>query len=350
MSRYKARLTRDLDRWIAEGLVPAASREPVLAGVPEPVRLGAAAALAVVGALLLGIAVIAFIAANWGAIPRLARFVMVLAAFLGVAGAGAWAAGANRPMARNVLLMLAALVYAAAIGLVGQIFDIAGDPKAALRGAGIAAFILALAGRSSAAAIAGLALIGLGDLAADGEPAWARWIGAAGIAAAAMAHVWRSRPLAHAAGIALIVGALLLGGDAPRWVWLGLALVFAGAAFAARLDRERDGATGSAFYGWAAAGALILLGVAGFERGGAPLIVPVIHRVALLAASTGVLALGRHDRQGGLVAAGALGLAITVWVILSDLGLGLLTASGVFAACAMVALATGFLLHRRARP
>lgn len=350
MSRYKARLTRDVDRWIAEGLVPASSREPMLAGVPEPVRLGAAAALAIVGALLFGVAVIAFVAANWGVIPRTARFVLVLAVFLGVAGTGAWAAGASRPVAKNVLLMLAALVYAAAIGLVGQIFDIAGDPKAALRAAGLAAFALALAGRSSAAAIAGLALIGLGDLAADGEASWARWIGPAGVIAAAMAHFWRSRPLAHAAAIALIVGAILVGADASRWVWLGLAFVFAGLAYAARLDRERAGLTGSAFYGWAAVGALILLGVAGFERGGTPLVVPIVHRIALLAASTGVLALGRQDRQGGLVAAGALGLAITVWVILADLGLGLMTASGVFAACAFVALATGLILHRRARP
>ena len=35
MSRYKARLTRDLDRWIAEGMVPAASATAATRGWPR---------------------------------------------------------------------------------------------------------------------------------------------------------------------------------------------------------------------------------------------------------------------------------------------------------------------------
>ena len=136
MASYRARLTKDLDEWIAAGLVPAANRGAILERVSDGRRIDASAALAVIGALLLGAAAIAFVAANWGAIPRLPRFGLIVGLFLATAGGGAWAARAGRPLLSNTLLAVAALVYAAAIGLTGQIFDIAGDPQRALRSAG----------------------------------------------------------------------------------------------------------------------------------------------------------------------------------------------------------------------
>src|ERR1700722_17836044 len=87
MAAYKDRVSKDLDRWITAGLVPEGSRAPILAAIPDPRRLDAAAALAWVGAVLLGIAVIAFVSANWDALPRIARFALLLGVF--AAGAGA---------------------------------------------------------------------------------------------------------------------------------------------------------------------------------------------------------------------------------------------------------------------
>ncbi|HMP63596.1 MAG TPA: DUF2157 domain-containing protein, partial [Phenylobacterium sp.] len=81
MAGYKARLAKDLDGWIEAGLVPAASRGAILASAAEGRRLDAGAALAILGAVLAGLAVIAFVAANWDAIPRLVRFAMILGAF-----------------------------------------------------------------------------------------------------------------------------------------------------------------------------------------------------------------------------------------------------------------------------
>ncbi|HEY9235743.1 MAG TPA: DUF2157 domain-containing protein, partial [Phenylobacterium sp.] len=139
MASYKARLTKDLDGWIAAGLTPVESREAILASVAEERRLDTASVLAAIGALLLGAAAIAFVAANWGAIPRLPRFALILGLFLAVIGAAGWTARTGRrPLATNILLAVAACIYAAAIGLTGQIFDIVGDPQRALRGAGLA--------------------------------------------------------------------------------------------------------------------------------------------------------------------------------------------------------------------
>jgi hypothetical protein len=107
MAAYKDRVQQDLDRWIAAGLVDRDKRAAILETLPESRRLDAATALAWVGAILLGVAIIAFVAANWDFTPKLVRFAMLLAAFLTFAGGGAWAAHKDRPGLSNILLTIA---------------------------------------------------------------------------------------------------------------------------------------------------------------------------------------------------------------------------------------------------
>lgn len=352
MADYKSRLEKDLDRWIADDLVPPQSREPILAGVAEPRRIEASAALAVVGGLLLGVSVIAFIAANWSGIPRLGRFGLILGLFLGVCSAAAWT-GERRPLARNVLLLVAALIYAAAIGLTGQIFDIAGDPRSALHAAGLAAILLALAGRSSGAVIAALALLALGDWRFDftgggSPPPWLLLGAPLGLG---LGWTWRSKPLMHAASLALAVAGLLtliwLKSDAPMNLdGFAVALAFALLAAAARhLDGRGDPVAGVA-YGWWVWAALAFFAAAGF---GPHPPEALLHRPICLAAAAGVIALGLHDRRSVVTAAGLVFMASAIAMILADLGLGLMTAAAVFAVVALIALAGGFALHRRVK-
>ncbi|HEX5379948.1 MAG TPA: DUF2157 domain-containing protein [Phenylobacterium sp.] len=352
MAGYKARLEQDLDGWIAKGLVPEASREPILAGVAEPRRLEASSALAAVGGLLLGVAVIAFVAANWSGIPRLGRFGLILGLFLAVCGGAAWA-GERRPLARNIALLVAALIYAAAIGLTGQIFDIAGDPRSALHAAGLAAILLALAGRSSGSAIAALALIAIADGKFDGvgggqPPPWLALAAPLGVG---LGWAWRSKPLVHAASLALAVAGLLV------LVWLktnwpmnldafAAALGFALLAGGARYLDERDDPVAGVAYGWWVWAALAFFAAAGF---GPHPPEALLHRPLWLAAAAGVIALGLHDRRGVVTAAGVAFMAGAVAAILADLGLGLMTAAAVFAAVALIAFAGGFALRRRVR-
>ncbi|WP_334164033.1 DUF2157 domain-containing protein [Phenylobacterium sp.] len=351
MASYRSRLERDLDGWIGAGLVPADSREPILATVPEDRRLDAATALAAIGAFLAGAAVIAFVAANWAEIPRLVRFALILAAFLATAGGAAWAAGRGREVTKNVLLSVAALVFAAAIGLTGQIFDIAGDPVAALHGAGLAAGLLALAGRSSWAATAAVLFIVAGDIAGIGarlpagdQPArdWALF---AAPLAAAVALAWRSAPLAHATGLAALWGAQSIFPSLPgpaQGYALAASVLFSVAAAAARAVRERfDAAT--VLYGWLAAGMLIYFGASSFG----PYRFSIVHPMAWLVLAGAVVALGRHDRHGAVTAVGVLGLFAAAARLLFDLGFGLLASAGVFAVCAVAALAIALVLRRR---
>jgi len=351
MAGYKERLGRDLDRWIEAGLVPPGSRAAILESVPDARRPDAAVALVWVGAVLFGLALVAFIAANWEVIPRLVQFVLVLGLFAAAAAGAAWCSAKTRPNAANVLLALAALLFAAAIGLTGQIFDIAGDPRTALCASGVVAAALALAGRSSGAGVAALIFFGLGDFQAGAPFDWdsspnVPWLLAASPLAAAVAIRWRSAPLAHAAAVGMAIASVWLAGKlhvkdaALLWFTLGGAAL----AIGGRWLRQRGLAFGAVFYGWFAWLAMAYFIVAGadHEEG-----LGLVHRLAWLVIAGALVAAGRHDRLGAITVLGVLALIGGVSALLSDLGFGLMTAAGVFLAASLLAAVTGLALRRR---
>ena len=353
MARYRERLERDLDGWIADSLVPAENRAAILASVGEARRLDTSTALAIVGALLGGVAVIALVAANWSAIPRVARFALILIVFLSVAGRAAWAHGKGRPLASQTLLCVAALVFAGAIGLTGQIFDIAGDPQAALRGAGLAALLLAVAGRSPWTAAVGLVFLGLGDLARtrflDDTSEWPGWIAVVAPIGAGIA-LWRtSKVLAHVAGLGCVVAVLtfdrMFAGQADV-VFLIAAMVLGAAALVARTLPARTEGPAGVLYGWWASGALLWFGVSG---GVGDTLGGVVHSGAWMVLSVAALALGRSDHHTAVTAVGVISLLAAGAFLLFNLGVGLLTSAAVFGGCAFVALGVAFVMRRAVR-
>jgi uncharacterized membrane protein len=355
MAGYKERVTEDLDRWIGTGLVPGDQRGAILATIPDARRLDAATALAYVGGLLFGIAVIAFIAANWDGMPRLLRFAVLVAAFLSFAGAGAWASHKERPVLSNIALMIASLVFAASIGLTGQIFDIVGDPRTAAYASGVAAFALALAGRSTGAATVGLVFIALGDFTDrswfSGIDSDAPWMLIAAPLGAYLAMRWGSAPLAHASALAIIYCFAWFAGrsESQASVLFFLSILLAAMAAAARWMREQERKFAGVFYGWFAAAALVFFAIAGYlpwfgDSNSAN--AGILHRIVWLAASGGVLALGRFDRHTLVSAAGVISIIVAIFALLGDLGLDLLAAAGVFLVCAVIALVAGLMLRR----
>jgi hypothetical protein len=354
MAGYKERVAQDLDRWIAAGHVGADKREPILQSIPDARRLDAAAAMAWVGAVLLGVALIAFISANWDLMPRLARFAIVLFVYAAGAGAAAWSIQRGRPNIANGLLTFAALAFAAAIGLTGQIFDIVGEPRAALYASGIAAAALALAARASGPAIAAVLFIAISDFMTDGlfshrSGFGAPWLLAAAPAAGVLAVVWRSAPLAHAAALGVIASAIWLAGrvDAEAVSLLVFSAALAVLAGGGRWLRERGGAWGGVFYGWFGWAAMGFFVAGGYADHGHGLGVP--HRLAWLVLAGGVIAVGRHDRHALVTAAGVLGLIGAIAALLNDLGLDLMAAAGVFTLAALAALAVALVVRRRAQ-
>jgi uncharacterized membrane protein len=357
MASYRDRVKQDLDRWIGAGLVDAGKRDAILAALPETQRLDAATALGWVAGVLFGVAVIAFIDANWSAIPRLPRFAIVLGAFLAFAAASAWSS-AKRPLLANILLMITALLFAAAIGLTGQIFDIAGNPRSASYGAGLAAFALALAGRSTGAAAVGLLLIGLGDFAQHdwfgGGDADVPWMLFAAPLGAFLALRWGSAPLAHLASLAAIYCFSWFAArtHADAGVFLMLSISLGGMAAAARWQYTRARPFAGVFYSWFASGALLFFVIAGYIPlfgGKDGLLAGAAHRFVWLALSGALLALGRVDRQLALSVVAILSTIAAALALMTDLGLNLLTAAGIFALCAIVAMVAGLALRGKAK-
>jgi uncharacterized membrane protein len=129
---YLKRLELDLARWRDGGEISAEQADKLLADARTRAAKPAASfanIAAILGAILFGLGVIAFIGANWDALPKLAR--------LGAAIALVWltllgAAYAFRRAANGLahaLALLGALCFGAAIAMVGQTYHIAGEPK-----------------------------------------------------------------------------------------------------------------------------------------------------------------------------------------------------------------------------
>ncbi|MDX2275913.1 MAG: DUF2157 domain-containing protein [Hyphomonadaceae bacterium] len=356
MASYKEKVARDLERWIASGLVAPDKRDAILATLPDARRLDAATALAWIGGALLGIAIIAFIAANWDGVPRIARFALLIAFFASACGAAAWAAHKRRTLLADIALTVAALIFAAAIGLTGQIFDIVGSPQAALYAAGVAGMALALAGRSVGAAIATMIFVGFGDFQGaewfDRAQLAAPWLVVFAPLGVVLALRWSSAPLAHASAIGMLFALFwfIARFENESALALFFSVLLAGAAYAARWLSAQHRPHASVFYGWATWGALMFFAIAGYAdswRGDFNWGLP--HRVAWLAASGATIALGRFDRHALVTAVGVLSFMGAIAALLTDLGLDLMSAAAVFFVCALAALVGGLMLRRKGK-
>lgn len=125
---YRGRLERDLNAWAAKGLVDPATVGRLLSDYDQrESAFSLGRVLMVIATLLLAGAVLLLIAANWEAIPRVARLIGILAliwaAYLGAAYLRV--RGATR-LSESVLIA-GVLLFGGAIALVGQMYHLSGD-------------------------------------------------------------------------------------------------------------------------------------------------------------------------------------------------------------------------------
>jgi uncharacterized membrane protein len=126
---YRKRLAADLPKWLDAGWLTADSATAILASVGTGRRstFGVAAVLGTLGALLLGLGVIAFVGSNWQEMPRLLRLGLIVVAIL-VAYAAAFEFDRRElRIFAEAGVLAAGLVYAGAIVLVGQTYHMSGD-------------------------------------------------------------------------------------------------------------------------------------------------------------------------------------------------------------------------------
>jgi uncharacterized membrane protein len=162
VASFPDRLSRELDRWVSDGLVTAEQADAIrarYAGTASLERRGRLiSVVALVGAIVVGLGVILFFAANWDGIPRVARLLLLLAALVGAYGAGDRLRAA-RPLVAHAFVVLGVLLFGASVFLVGQMYNVSThDPLAFLLWTAAAAAV-GLVWRSSVLATLAIVLL-----------------------------------------------------------------------------------------------------------------------------------------------------------------------------------------------
>ncbi|MEO0853363.1 MAG: DUF2157 domain-containing protein, partial [Cyanobacteria bacterium J06648_11] len=139
---FRRQLDRSLNEWVNEGFIEPEQRERLrshyrLDELPAAATSTFAALLLTVGGVLIGLGLIAFVAANWAAIPRSVRAIGVLMLTLGFNAAGFfwWTTDGERlrlrPRLKNLgsaMLLAGQLGWGASIALMAQWVQISGSP------------------------------------------------------------------------------------------------------------------------------------------------------------------------------------------------------------------------------
>lgn len=209
---YLKRLERDLADWATRGWVAPEARAAILADVAA--RSGRAErtpiVLALLGALAFGTGVILFFAANWSAMPKLAKLAVLFGGMWAVyAAAGVALMRATGVLSRlsPALLLLGAILFGANIALIAQIYHVSGDYSDSILLWAVGALAVVWLLQSQAVAVLGLlltalwAVIAMSEAGRTGYLHWPFWIVWALFALPVLRQTWRA-----GAGAAMLAG------------------------------------------------------------------------------------------------------------------------------------------------
>ncbi|MEJ5260022.1 MAG: DUF2157 domain-containing protein [Anaerohalosphaeraceae bacterium] len=123
----------------------------------------------IIGATLVGIGIISFVAAHWTYLSRELKLTLILGAMLAahISGFLLWKVSGRWPNLGHTLVLLGTLIFGANIGLVAQIFHVQSDPYNGFAAWTLGAVAVAWAVRSVPNAVLGLittAVFGFGNL------------------------------------------------------------------------------------------------------------------------------------------------------------------------------------------
>lgn len=166
MSRRSRIVQREIDDWTKRGLIDAEIGERLRQDVvTRGGGFAVSGVLIVMSALLFSAALLIFIAANWDAMPRLARVGLIATIILAANGLGAWAATLGRLYLADALWLIGSSAFAAGMALVGQMYHLSGSESGLYLVWWLSAIVSALALRSRTLTMASI-LIGVAWLVA----------------------------------------------------------------------------------------------------------------------------------------------------------------------------------------
>jgi uncharacterized membrane protein len=384
--RYESWLAEEVTAWVREGIVSDAQAEAIRRRYAREAvsrrRVRVTETLATVGAVVAGLGIVLFFAANWDGLPRPARVLLLLGTVVGAYVGGFWLRDVrgSRPHVGAALLLLGGIAFGASLFLVGQMYHVqAHDPLAFLalaagtaatawiaRSQALATLALAAGGAwlvyeaavagpgedldtivylPVVAAVYGAALYGFGTgLAGRLGPftAPARWLGASAAITGTFVLTFRGA-----------VGELV--GREPLGVWLGSALVVLGlAAVAGAVVLLLWSGRSTAVYEAAAVAAtavLVVLAVLvpGSAESGDPVLYPILFNVLVAALALGAVLVGYVNDEQWLVTGGLAWIGIDLIARYLDFFWELLPRSLVFVGVGAGILVLAYLLERQRR-
>jgi uncharacterized membrane protein len=119
-------------RWLEAGIIDAATAERIMAHERRASRPVLLLALGGLGAFTIGVGLISVVAANWGDIPRLVKLLAMLGLFSANAYGLVWARGRPYRWVTEALALGYFALTLASIALVGQTYQLEGEPYQAL--------------------------------------------------------------------------------------------------------------------------------------------------------------------------------------------------------------------------
>lgn len=148
---YRKRLDADLTRWVGEGLLNADSASAIRRSVAADGGFRLPALLGLFGGLLIASSVAAFVAANWEAIPRLVKLVMILISVVAALGIAARLERKGSPSGADAAATCGVLIFGAGIALIGQMYHLPADWPAGALLVALGALVVAVLLRSNGA-------------------------------------------------------------------------------------------------------------------------------------------------------------------------------------------------------
>ena len=129
---YRGRLARDLDHWVARGLLPQPLAAELLAEFDSrPQSFTVGRVLMMLAAVLVASALLLFIAANWDGMDRAIRSGLLIASIWIFHGAAAYTSARGSHYWPGVFLVLALAAFGGSIALIGQMYNLSGDELSA---------------------------------------------------------------------------------------------------------------------------------------------------------------------------------------------------------------------------
>ncbi|TGE39027.1 DUF2157 domain-containing protein [Desulfosporosinus fructosivorans] len=119
-------VSSELDHFESSGLITGEQKTGILESYEVKGGLNFIRVVVTIGALLVGLGILSFIASNWDGIGHLVKLLIIFGVFGGVNVAG-YMVSENNPKTGRSFIYLGTLVYGAGIFLIGQMYNFGGE-------------------------------------------------------------------------------------------------------------------------------------------------------------------------------------------------------------------------------